>query len=491
MDRRALPAPELAVADAPFAMPRTPAEEALAAIWGVVLERERIGIHDNFFALGGDSILGLQALSRAAQVGLRLTLRELFRHPTIAELAPLARAAEGVPEAVEPLAGEVPLTPVQRDLFARELPRPHHWNWSAAGLATVREPLAPGVLERALAAVARYHDAFRLRFLRYEGSWRQLYAEDDAGAACARVDLRALASGAQLAVLAAACAAVQASLDLARGPVLRAVLFELGGGRPDRLLVAVHHLVMDGVSWRIFAEDLEAACRQAAAGKEIRLPPASSPFGTWARRLTAFAASDLLLDEATYWAAQGGEEEPLPVDFPRRDGAGRESSASSVRRTLGTEESAALVADVHAAYQTRVEDLLRAALMRALARWTGRRVLRVDLEGHGREEPSRTSTSRARSAGSPPSTRCGSTSGRRAAPARSSRRSRSRGAVSRRAAWATASCAIWRAPSCARRPPRCSSTISGAPMASRARASPGGRSRAARPSIPPGGAAIS
>jgi amino acid adenylation domain-containing protein/non-ribosomal peptide synthase protein (TIGR01720 family) len=390
VDRKALPEPELAAADTPFAAPVTAAEETLAAIWSAVLRRDNIGVHDNFFALGGDSILGMQILSRAAQAGLRVTPRQIFRYPTLAELAAVAERIEGGAVEQGPVAGEVPLTPIQRWFFERELPSPQHWNWPLATFLTVAEPPVPGLLEEALARLALHHDALRLRFFSGPEGWRGRYAGGEEGVPCLRIDLSALAEDVRPAAMALAAAASQASLDLGRGPLLRAVLFAGDAGRPARLLLVVHHLVVDGVSWRIVLEDFDTVYGQLLARRAVRLPARTSSYQAWARRLEAHARSARLAGEVSYWlaqgAAQGAEAAGQPGSAPGREAANVEASGRTVRAALPAPDTEALLHHAHDAYQTSVDDLLRTALVRTFGRATGRRSLLVDLEGHGRED---------------------------------------------------------------------------------------------------------
>jgi amino acid adenylation domain-containing protein/non-ribosomal peptide synthase protein (TIGR01720 family) len=367
------------------AAPRTPVEEALARIWAAVLRRERVSVHDNFFAAGGDSILSLQVVARAHQAGIRLTPKQLFLHPTIAGLAEIAGSASPAPAAVEEgsATGAVPLTPIQRWFFEQDLPEPQHWNQTF--VLEVRRPLSPALVAAALGWIVAHHDAFRLRFARTAEGWQQVYGNAGAPTAVPHLDLSGLAAAAQGPAMARAAAGLQASLDLTEGPLLRAALFALGPRRPGRLLLALHHLIVDGVSWRILLEDLDLACRQLARGEAVLLPPRTTPFGAWARRLAAAARSDEALRELPWWLDQGREETaPLPVDLA--GGANLEGAARAVSVALAPAETRALLERAPAAYRTRVNDLLLTALALAGARWTGRRELLVDLEGHGRED---------------------------------------------------------------------------------------------------------
>jgi amino acid adenylation domain-containing protein/non-ribosomal peptide synthase protein (TIGR01720 family) len=381
VDRRALPAPEdvLPAASDSFIGPRTPIEETLAAIWAEVLRRP-VGIHDNFFALGGDSILSIQIIARANRAGLRLTPWQIFQHQTIADLAAQARATDNLPIEQGAVTGAVPLTPIQRWFFAQDLPDPQHFN--QAVLLEPRQPLDPLLLEQAVQHLIAHHDALRLRFSRNEDGWHQINADVAAQPVLTRFDLGTYSADEQRAAIIAHSGELQTSLDLAAGPLLRVGLFEMGEGRPSRLLIVVHHLAIDGVSWRILLEDLQAVYGQLSRDAAPTLPPKTSAFRQWAKRLVAHAQT--LGQELDYWLALPWTRSTrLPLDYP--DGANTEASARVVSVALSVEETRALLQDVPAAYRTQINDVLLTALAQAMARWTGARTLLLDLEGHGRE----------------------------------------------------------------------------------------------------------
>jgi amino acid adenylation domain-containing protein/non-ribosomal peptide synthase protein (TIGR01720 family) len=378
VDRRALPAPDRERRDdgSGFVAPRTPAEETLAAIWAEVLGLERVGVTDNFFELGGDSILSIQIVSRAGQAGLPLTPKQIFEHQTIGALA-AAGAGPAVAAEQGPVEGEAPLTPIQRWFFEAPGPEPHHWN--QALLFELHEPFAPPVLERALGLLLEHHDALRLRFVQEGEGVRQLHAAPGGPTPFCRIDLAALPEEVQKAEITAAASALQGSLDLERGPLVRLALLDLGPGLPARLLTVVHHLAVDGVSWRILLEDLISACR------DLPLPAKTTSFRQWAERLAARAAGPELAGELGYWLDEARERAlRLPLDAVSREaGDNREGSARTVTALLPVEETRALLRE--AAARSRIQDLLTTALARALSRWTGRGPLVVDLEGHGRD----------------------------------------------------------------------------------------------------------
>jgi amino acid adenylation domain-containing protein/non-ribosomal peptide synthase protein (TIGR01720 family) len=382
LDRRALPAPEQLRPVRAYVAPRDAVEEALAGIWAEILKLDRVGIHDNFFDLGGDSILGIQIVARANRQGMRLLPRQVFEKQTIAELALVVGTAEAI--AAEPglVTGPVPLIPVQRAFFERALPDPHHYNQSL--LLESGERLRAPLIAAAVRALLLHHEALRLRFHHDEAGWQQRASAESAPAfSC--LDLGGLPPETRDGALETAAAAIQASLDLSHGPLLRVALFQLGAGRADHLLLVAHHLVVDGVSWRILLEDFQTAYEQLGRGREIELAPKTSSFRQWAEHLAQYSSSEALRQELPCWlSAARREVRPLP-----RDGAAgepRQALARSVQVTLTAEETRLLLQEVPKAYGTQINDALLTALVEACGRWTGDRTLLLDLEGHGREE---------------------------------------------------------------------------------------------------------
>ncbi len=385
VDRRALPAPELNRSDFEtiYVAPRTPEEEILAEIWAEVLGVDQVGAHDNFFELGGDSILCIQVIARANQAGLRLAPRQVFEAPTVAGLAAVAGKGRAVQAEQGVVEGPVLLTPIQHWFFEQDLPEPHHWN--QALLLQVRQPLEPSLLETAVGHLLEHHDALRLRFEQRASGWEQVNAGIDGDVPFERVELSGLSEGEQGAAIETRAAEVQSSLNLAVGPLLRVAYFDLGAGRPGRLLIVVHHLAVDGISWRILLEDLQLAYEQLWQGEPVRLLPKTTSFKHWARRLVEYAQLETMQEELDYWlSALQGPLTHLPVDYP--GGVNTEASSNSVTVSLSIEETQALLQEVPAAYHTEINDALLTALAQTIGRWTGGSSLLVNLEGHGRED---------------------------------------------------------------------------------------------------------
>ncbi|MBA2324712.1 MAG: amino acid adenylation domain-containing protein, partial [Pseudonocardiales bacterium] len=281
LDRRALPAPDAQPElGSVYRAPSTAIERELALVWAQVLGVELVGVEDNFFELGGDSILSIQLVSRARQAGVRVTSKDIFLHQTIAELA-AAVTAEPVPELADRdvILGPAPLTPIQHWFFTTHGALPHFNQSIAVELA---EDLDFDALSVAVNAMVAHHPALRMRFFTVDGRWCQDIAPTEAAEVLGRCDLSDLGSDLNNegwhAAMAEAAACAQSGLDLADGPLLRAVLFDFGPGRRPQLFIAVHHLVVDGVSWRILLGDLEDAYRQARAGRGVELEPTGTPF---------------------------------------------------------------------------------------------------------------------------------------------------------------------------------------------------------------------
>jgi amino acid adenylation domain-containing protein/non-ribosomal peptide synthase protein (TIGR01720 family) len=385
VDRKALPEPDQTKLELEsiFVAPRTFEEQNLAKIWSEVLNLKKIGIYDNFFELGGDSILGIQVIGRANQSGLKLTPRHLFEYQTIADLAAAAGTGKTVTAEQGVVEGEVLLTPIQHWFFEQELPDSHHWN--QAVLLEVRKPLNPDLLKSSVDFLIKHHDALRLRFRSEESEWKQLNAGVEDDIPFTKIDLSKLSVEEQLATVESKTAELQAALNLESGPLLQIVYFDLGEQQADRLFVVIHHLAIDGVSWRILLEDLQVIYRQQTQEKSVQLPPKSTSYQYWARKLVDYAQSDDVLRELDYWLkVSRGNQINIPLDFP--DGHNIGATAKNITTYLSAEETHAMLHDVPTAYRTEINDVLLTALVHTFTRWMNSTELLIDLEGHGRED---------------------------------------------------------------------------------------------------------
>ncbi len=392
VDRKALPEPgsERPELESDFQAAESGAETVLAQIWADVLGLGEVGVNDNFFELGGDSILSIQVVSRAKQAGFKMSARLLFENQTVAALAAAAEfsgAAEAAGASSQAaVTGSLPLTPVQHWFFDMKLPEPSHWNMPL--LLDVAKCPATEQLEAALAELIAHHDILRARYRATDRGWTQEIAEiGDASTKTSVVteDLSQLPASERQAELENRATTHHRALSISDGPLMRVVLFESGADEPVQMLWIVHHLVVDGVSWRILLEDLETALDALERGEKPKLPAKTTAYKGWSEGLARYANSEALAPDIESWKElAGASQASLPLDFP--DGANNEESARKVAVSLTEEETRSLLSEVPSAYNTQINDILVTAMVHALANWTGEKTQLLNLEGHGREE---------------------------------------------------------------------------------------------------------
>jgi amino acid adenylation domain-containing protein/non-ribosomal peptide synthase protein (TIGR01720 family) len=382
LDRGRLPAPQPAMvaAASTFVPPSSDAERQLAAIWADVLGLPRVGIHDNFFELGGDSILSILVVSRARAAGLHFSTREFFERQTIAELAEVVDRKAVVPEEREP-AGTAPLMPVQRWFFEQEPRDAHHFN--QAVLFDINVPVDVEALSEAVRQLVSHHDALRYRFVETAVGHRQYSGPSTVPAPFRRVDLSAHSGDELHQALTAGIAAAHRGLNLTFGPLVDVVLFECGNTQPKRLLFVLHHLIVDGVSWRILMEDFWGAYASLAAQTPVVLPRKTTSVIEWATRLNTFAAAGGFTEERDYWLAAVGRRSPLPLDMP--EGSNTVADMETASEVFSPEQTEALLRDVPKRLAATINEALLAATAEALAQWSGTEEFVLDVEGHGRE----------------------------------------------------------------------------------------------------------
>ncbi len=433
VDYRALASsPQVMAESVPETAPREPAphdpiEQAFERIWATVLGRDRVGVTQNFFAAGGDSILSIQLVSRLRQAGFSAVEPwHIAAHPTIAELAMVVREAsagqvEAVPdgdgEASTPVLdgtdGRIPLSPIQRWFLSRDLVAAHHWNLSH------RLELAPDfdvdAFRQALAWCVERHDMLRARFVRdtaapssgdgqgsSQGAWYQeVVAFDQAlieeGQVFSRVEVPAGDNAVGQRACEQAWARAQASFDLETGVLLRVLHVPATEGasrgapdeEPGQLLLTAHHLVVDPISWSIILDDLEAAYQAArieGSGGPLPLPP-TAPYSAWSAAQQARVHGPQAADDRAdldYWLAPFDRyAQALPVDGSPDDAI--EANARVIEVVFDAGRTRALTNEALDAYGSRVDELLITALALAFQPWRGHGVLRLGLEAHGRD----------------------------------------------------------------------------------------------------------
>ncbi|MGG4268475.1 condensation domain-containing protein, partial [Peribacillus simplex] len=384
IDRKTLPVPDRQGTEGGYVAPRNEREQILTMIWERVLGTKPIGIHENFFEIGGDSILSIQIVSRAKQAGLQLTPKQMFEHQTISELVQVVKEEQGVQAEQGVVTGELFLTPIQQSFFAQDHPNPQHWNQSM--FFRTKERLDIVLLEKAVRTLLIHHDALRLRYERFpDGAWKQRNEGIEEQSTLTVISLDEVPQVEWHQVIQTEIDTAQASLHLHEGPLMRMVYFDEGEKRAGRLFWVIHHLAVDGVSWRILLEDLQTAYNQASQAQKIQLPTKSTSFKAWSEKLHHYAEAGIVQEVRDYWERQFEQEVAmLPVDTTLEVPAN--AGTEEITVVLDEKETRALLQEVSSTHRVQINEVLLTALVQATAAWTGHTALTVDLEGHGREE---------------------------------------------------------------------------------------------------------
>lgn len=356
-------------------------EGVLARIWADLLGHESVGLHENLFELGGDSLTCIQICSRARSIGLTVSPNQIFQHPTVKELAERVVPTEAVAEPPSvSVRGAVQLSPMDLWLLDQEFDDIRHF--AQARLLEVPKKLSEylgAVVEKLL----EHHDALRLRLVRGASGWSKSIGKgtDVDGFTVVQIEREEELSSA----VANEIQRYRRTVDLAQGPIVRFVLLSSESGRTDRLLILAHHISIDVFSWEVLLDDLETGCRQCLLGHAIRFPPKTTSVQEWGRALQRLADRSDLPGLLSGWLGDRWDRGVrLPRDFHR--GPNNLGLRNEVRARLGGEATRTLVRETGARPGWTMQSFLLAALAQFLVRWAaGEGSIQIDVEGHGRE----------------------------------------------------------------------------------------------------------
>ena len=389
IDRKALPAPDLSLRQVAeqYVAPQSSVEQTLCEIWSEVLRIEKIGIHDNFFRIGGDSIISIQLVAKARQKGIHLNVKDIFSHPTISTLSSMVQNPSDT-LAFKPeqglIKGDIPLTPIQQWFFNQTLENKNHFNQTV--LLQIHESVDSILLYKSINMLVSHHDILRCRYHQDGKVWKQHNLEhENIDSTWTIIDLASISDHDLAFQIEQQSNLLQQSLDIEKGPLIKVALFDCGKERPARLLIVIHHLVVDGVSWRILLEDLEDAYQTLKENKVSFFSSKTHSYQQWAQALTAYAQSEAPQQQIPYWQTIEQSIKPLPIDFDTKPHTG-ENDTSTISISLTKEETTALLQRVSQAYRTEINDILLTALTLAIGDWTQDYSLSLSLEGHGRED---------------------------------------------------------------------------------------------------------
>ncbi|MEQ8170430.1 MAG: amino acid adenylation domain-containing protein, partial [Candidatus Eremiobacterota bacterium] len=378
VDKKALPVPDKSLMSSGYVAPTTEEERFMAKIWEDILRCGSVGINDNFFSLGGDSIMSIQVVARAREAGINISAGMLETYPAISELMSIERVFPlKKKEEDKILTGEVPLIPVQEWFFEQDFEDFNHFN--QAFLFTLKQPGDREIIEKTLNILTNHHDSLRLRFKKEE-SWIQYYETPEK--TYVSVDMTDLSSVSEdiSAFITGKCNSLQRSLNITEGPVIRACLFKGHGDGKDRLFIAIHHLCIDMVSWRIIIGDFNRIYKRLSDGLTALLPGKTSSYRDWSETLLDYVSEGETY--RPYWLSVLKDSTAMPVQYKEST----YSDISNYKISMSCHETELLLNNLPSAYNTQINDILLSALLMAFYRSLNVPDLLINLEGHGREE---------------------------------------------------------------------------------------------------------
>jgi len=335
-------------------------EKLLVDIWQKVLGFDSLGITDNFFHRGGDSIKAIMVASELHKRGYQVSVPHIQNYPTIAELQ------HKVTQKEQPVQRDRrdshPLSPIQHWFFQQPFTPRSYWNHLA--VITSQTPWDSTVLTQSLTKIINHHQELRTIFpngkprIRPSARGASYFAGKN------------LASPDEL----------NKHINIQQGPLI--VYGVLQQNQGCQLAIAIHHLIIDGVSWRILLEDLTQQYQAYLKGTSCTLPPETDSYATWTEELESFSQHHLLLREVPYWKKQGGH--PSPIRRPQPPKPLRKDSFRDFHLKFEGETTKRLLEEANRAYNTNPQDLLLTALLLAFHHWRGTEHLPVALESHGR-----------------------------------------------------------------------------------------------------------
>jgi amino acid adenylation domain-containing protein/non-ribosomal peptide synthase protein (TIGR01720 family) len=381
IDRKALPDPEAAHSTKDYAAPQNELEEKLTEIWQDLLDIDQVGIHDNFFELGGDSILTIQVVSRMRRFGYEFEVNDMFTYQTISDLSQALSLKAGQQISGEQglLTGPAGLLPIQQWYFDKQPQDISHYNQSV--LLSVNKAVTVEMLNHTVAYLLQQHDALRFKYTNNEGQWEQEYGTEEGELLVEDLSSESAFSD----HIAKYADKHQRSLDIENGKLIRLVFLQTPEKEPtNRLFIVIHHLAIDGVSWRILLEDLEHFLEELSKGVKPAAGTKSSSYRQWYNALQTYGQSRTLLSQINYWEQAVKSYQPLPVDNPY-NGKLLVKDVEHFKINLNVELTRQLLQNVPKVYHTEINDILLTALSIVLNKWGGFQKSVIGLEGHGRE----------------------------------------------------------------------------------------------------------
>ncbi|GCE09114.1 hypothetical protein KDAU_64430 [Dictyobacter aurantiacus] len=383
LDRKALPIPDTRSNSSgkPYAAPRTPTEQKLVQIWEQMLGITKVGINDNFFEIGGNSLHVVRLVAKAAKLGITITIKQIFECPTIARLVAVIDQNHVIAEQEE-ITGLVPAIYLQRRLLASATRHEVHTH---AFLLKMHISLDSGRLARAVAALVQHHDGLRMVYASSGSRYplaiipplpiEKIYT---------RVDTTLLTNEELDALIATQLDTIHLEpSELQTGPLFKVFHYDSGSMRSSQIIFMVHVLVADLESTQLIVNDLLDAYQQLDLADTVVFPPKVTSFRQWVERLHTYAQSDKAARELGFWVEQS-ERYIVPLPRDHHDKPNLAGTTVFVDRELTVEETTQILQEFSNKMSIRADAILLAAVMLVLEAWTGQRTMRFNLTTHGR-----------------------------------------------------------------------------------------------------------
>ena len=355
----------------------------LLKIWRGVLKNPNIGLQDNFFQMGGDSILAIQTISKARQAGIPITVNQLFAEPTVAQLVSSPKQPGKIKAEQNEISGSITLTPIKHWFLEQNPDDPDWWNQSL--LLEVNSGCKFGDMENILDHLLRHHDGFRAKVSKTSTGWSSFINQADARCELDHLDLSKVAQEEHEVLITNLANAIHQSMRLNSGNLLKAAFIGFGHSQSPQLLLIAHHWAVDAVSWGILQEDLNTLARQNQQDLPLVLPDKTTSIQAWADRLHSFSRSETIAKELSFWQGQPDSEcANIPFDFNQKM-PNDEASTRIAQLSMSAEQTAQLKAK-SIELQYSLQKILLTSVTYALAQWTQESAILVGMEGHGREE---------------------------------------------------------------------------------------------------------
>lgn len=362
--------------------PGNKTERDILNIWKEILDIENIGVNDNFFEIGGDSLLSIQVYYKMKEIGLNISPKDLIASPTIAELALIVGKTPTIKAEQSSIKGTMPLTPSQLWFFEKRYHNVNHYNNS--WIYKTNFHINPEVAKKTLNVLANHHDAIRLRFVNKNNGWEQHFTELEDLMPFEYYDFSNFSYEVQKSKIEELSNYYQTTLDITHGPLFRAVFFYLGKQTSGRLLIVTHRLLTDSTTITVLAEDFQTVYTQLIRGENPELPDKTTSYKTWAIELTKYAQSKEVQNELKYWTRNYPKKAlNIPVDYPKGDNT--EASTRMIFTKLNKEDTEYLIRRVPNIVQASVKDIAFTSLLKTICQWSGEKALIVESGGHGRE----------------------------------------------------------------------------------------------------------